>query len=315
MALLPQQEKGRLKIQVDYDPRYSFYITATIQELKLSAPITIEGKTFDVPPGRYTVSMKGLMGDPAYQGPYKSGFKEAYGRFDRRQEVEVRANEETVCVFRFAKPGVEVRVVAVENGEPLIGADVLIQDVDPNFRATRGSDGVLFHLEPGSHPVMVVTHGTHMFKEVLRVGEEDMTVFVDTTLQMALQPSLVVIRYLDGRMLKGETDDFYPGAMALTVAQPFGESVHLTDFTGVKGIFFVKTLEGNTSYKARNDFAIASQFGRRTVVEFADGETMRGFTLPGQIAQPFFFLFPVDPKANNGKVYVVRAATVDIRYE
>jgi hypothetical protein len=315
MALLSQQKKGRLKIQVDYDPRYSFYIMATIQELKLSAPITFEGKTFEISPGRYTLSLKGFMGDPAYQGTYGAGFKDAYGSFDRRQQVEVRANEETVCLFQFAKPVVEVRIVAVENGEPLMGADVLIQDVDPNFRATRGSDGVLFHLEPGSHPVMVVTHGTHMFKDVLRVGEEDMTVFVDTTLQMALHPAMVVVRYLDGRMLKGETDDFYPGATALTVTQPFGESVHLADFTGVKGIFFVKTLEGNRNYKAKNDFAIASQFGRRTVVKYADGETMRGFTLPGKIADPFFFLFPVDPRANNAKVYVVRAATADIRYE
>jgi len=313
MAISAKKPSGKLIVRVDYHTHYHFYMTVAIRELRLSAPINLEGKTFEVPAGTYTVVLEGLMGDPDYQGAYSSGFRAAYGRFDRRERVEVRTGEETVCTFAFPKELAAVRVCVVLDGSPVVGADVLIREADPNFRATRGADGALFYLEPGTYPV-VVAYRDLLMKEILRVDGRDETVTLDLSRQVALRPALVVVRYGNGRTLKGTTEDLTPGASRFTLTESDGGRVVVEGFAGVKAVFFVKSLLGDSGYDEQKDFAIARQFGRKTVVTFEDNEEFRGYTLPGQTGQPQFFLFPVDPQSNNAKIYVVREATTEIRF-
>lgn len=87
----------------------------------------------------------------------------------------------------------------------------------------------------------------------------------------------------------------------------------MTSLEDLKAVFFVKSYEGNREYDERKDFAVASQFGRKTIVQFFDKEELWGYTLPGHTDREAFFLFPVDPDTNNTKVYVVKSALAEIR--
>jgi len=255
--------------------------------------------------------LMGLMGDPSYRGGY-SAFATAYGSFERRQPVEVRAGAETLCVLELPRPALSVTVQVLAAGTPVFGAEVLIREADANFRVTRPPDGARFDLGEGSYPVVVSYRGA-LLKDVIRVHERQTRFAVDLSRQGVVGPARVVVRYLDGRMLKGETEDFTPGASEFTVRGLYAARTVVRGYAGIKAVMFVKLLEGNRAYTAQQDFAIASQFGRRTIVRFRDGEEMRGYTLPGQCEAGSFFLFPVDPKSNNEKVYVIREATTLVR--
>lgn len=313
MLMFPKKRMGKLTVQVVYSTQKNFSMTVTIRELRLTQPITFEGKTFEVPAGTYTLALKGLMHDASYGGSYHAAYKGVYGWFERRQQVEVQPDRDTTCTFVLPKDELLVKIQVVSAGTPIVGAEVLIRDADPNFRATRKNEGAVFFLEPGSY-VVVVSHGNALMKEVIHVSERETEFVMDISRQMALRPSLLVVRYWNGRMVKGLTEAFAPGISRFTVAQENGEQVLIEGFAGVKAIFFVRSLDGDRLYDEQKDFAVARQFGRKTVVVFPDKEEMWGYTLPGQTDHPQFFLFPVDPMGNNAKVYVVRDGVAEIRF-
>jgi len=312
MGLFGKKQVGKLDVRVKYNSKYNYFMTLVIRELKVSEAINFQGKVFDVPPGKYTVALKGLLGDPSFGGSYESGFRGTYGTFERQQSVEVGAERVTVCTFDLPGEVYPATIQVVSGGKPAPGAEVLIREVDPNFRPTRGDEGALFYLEPGTYTV-VVTHGNVLVKDVIRVSEHETAFVMDISRQVAVRPSLVVVRYQDGSRLRGITEDFVVGGSRFTVQQETGERITVADFSGIKAIFFVKSLLGDSQYDEQKDFSIASQFGRKTVVLFNDGEELRGYTLPGHTEHAWFFLFPVDPESNNTKVYVLREATKEIR--
>jgi hypothetical protein len=304
---------GKLRVMVDYHPRHNFSLEVTIRELGLRVPITFEGKIFDLPEGRYTVALKGLMSDPDYGGAYHHVYKDVYGWFERKKKVEVREDQEATCAFELPGEQLPVRIHVVAADAPIVGAEVLIKEVDPNFRATRMHAGAAFFLKPGSYSV-VVAHENALMKETIHVTDRETEFIMDISRQVALRPRLVVVRYRDGRMVKGITEDFTPATPKFTVMQGDMHRHTIEDFAEIKAVFFVKSLEGNPLYDEQKDFAVASQFGRKTVVVFRDKEELFGYTLAGHAQHPQFFLFPVDPKSNNAKVYVVREAVSEIRF-
>ena len=313
MLRLAKKRMGKLTVRVDYSTQRNFSMTLTIRELKLTEPITFEGKAFEVPAGTYTLALKGLMHDAAYEGSYHAVYKGVYGWFERRQRVNVQPDENAVCTFVLPKDELLVRIRVVTDGEPIVGAEVLIRDADPNFRPTRLKEGAVFLLEPGTYGV-VVSYGNALMKEVIHVSQGTTEFVMDISKQMVLRPSLVVVRYRDGRLVKGVIQAFTPGMSRFTVTQEDGEPVLIEGLTGVKAIFFVRSLVGDRLYDEQKDFGVASQFGRKTVVVFSDGEELWGYTLPGHTDQPHFFLFPADPISNNAKVYVMGNAVADIRF-
>ncbi len=161
---------------------------------------------------------------------------------------------------------------------------------------TRPSEGVRFDLEEGSYPV-VVSHRGELLKDVIHVRPGQARFVLDLARQVVLGPSRVVVRYLDGTIVRGVTEDFTPGGEQFTVRTPDGERKAIRGYAGIKAILFVKTLEGNRAYQDQQDFAIASQFGRRTIVRFTDGEEMRGYTLPGHADTRHFSCFRWIPRA------------------
>ena len=67
----------------------------------------------------------------------------------------------------------------------------------------------------------------------------------------------VVVRFRDGRMVKGYTHDFNPDReiFHVTEAQDKGRVIEVsTSF--LKAVFFVKTFEGNKDHRSSDDFSM-----------------------------------------------------------
>jgi Family of unknown function (DUF6982) len=127
----------------------------------------------------------------------------------------------------------------------------------------------------------------------------------------------IVVRYQDGRLLKGCTDDFSPGkerfhTTPLPPADPKPVEVRIAD---LKAIFFVKNHTGNPQYQDLTDFNTpATTAGRKLKVVFKDGETIVGTTQGYQPNRPGFFLMSADPQSNNDRCFVVLAATTNVSF-
>lgn len=123
----------------------------------------------------------------------------------------------------------------------------------------------------------------------------------------------VVIHFLDGRLIKGLTSDFFPNKPAFHVEPAdTGDSTEV-QVDALKGVFFVKTFKGNPLEKHRRDVE-RTGLGRKIRVDFKDGETLIGYTSGYSPARPAFFVFPADPEDNNEKVFVVTAATDKVTF-
>jgi len=126
----------------------------------------------------------------------------------------------------------------------------------------------------------------------------------------------VVLRYQDGRILKGFTPDFSPDKaifhITRTAAETKATEVRLDE---LKAIFFVKDPTGNPHYDETKDFDPSKPvIGRKIQVTFKDGEILLGTTYGYQYNRPGFFLIPADPLSNNDRCFVVSAATQNVSF-
>jgi hypothetical protein len=130
------------------------------------------------------------------------------------------------------------------------------------------------------------------------------------------EPNLVVARYRNGEVVKGYTRDFFPDRPAFHVL-PKGSQVSVQVKTGeLKGVFFVRDLLGNRLRNKGRRFPAIDQgpnTGRRIAVLFEDGELLVGYAQTYSPERVGFFVFPADPNSNNIRVYVLRAATRQIK--
>lgn len=129
----------------------------------------------------------------------------------------------------------------------------------------------------------------------------------------------VVVRFKDGRLLRGYTHDF----------TPVKETFHLTSeeekdkgniydikTTDLKAIFFVKTLEGKKGYPEKKRFDDVDSSGLRGLkikIEFHDGEIISGTSHGYSRNRKGFFVTPVDPQSNNDRIYVLTDAVRDVK--
>jgi len=134
-----------------------------------------------------------------------------------------------------------------------------------------------------------------------------------------MEPIKIVLRYLDGRLVKGYTQDFHPHKPTFHLRKdPTGasgdEPIDLK-IEDLKAVFFVKTFEGDRSHSERKKFfGGESPQGRKVEVTFIDGEVLQGSTMGYDPKRPGFFLFPPDPESNNLRVFVVSKAVKSFRY-
>ncbi len=123
----------------------------------------------------------------------------------------------------------------------------------------------------------------------------------------------IVIRYADGRLRKGTTQDFFPNKDNFHMIDKDSGQVHAIDVRDLKAVFFVKSFEGNPKYEDRFDVERVG-LGRKIRVHFKDNEKMIGYTQGFSPNRAGFILFPADPECNNDKVFVVTAATTKVEF-
>lgn len=128
--------------------------------------------------------------------------------------------------------------------------------------------------------------------------------------------NLVVARFLDGRVMKGVTHDFTALRPSLHIhveGTPEGVEVRVRQ---LKALFFVKSFEGSPARDDVRGFIDGPQEnarGRKIAVRFRDGEFMCGYTMSWTPEREGFFIFPADEGGNNDRVYVVSAATAEVK--
>lgn len=132
----------------------------------------------------------------------------------------------------------------------------------------------------------------------------------------------VVIRYNDGRMIKGWIDNFNPNREVFFI-HPLKEyseheklDIRITD-TDLKAIFFVKDFIGNPEYqKVRTfegyDWHIPSQ--HRIIVHFKDGEKLYGSSYTYNPTKTGFFVYPIDRKDNNIRIFAINSAIEKVEF-
>ena len=132
-----------------------------------------------------------------------------------------------------------------------------------------------------------------------------------------MEPLKVVARYIDGRIIKGLSQDFFPNKDRFHVYsadKPSGEAVEVF-LKELKAVFFVRDFAGNAQYNERKEYIQGDKpSGRKIELTFKDGEVLVGTTLGYDPARPGFFLFPADPNSNNVRVFAVITAVKKVRY-
>jgi len=128
----------------------------------------------------------------------------------------------------------------------------------------------------------------------------------------------IVVRYQDGRVLKGMTIDFMPNKELfhlIPMAAPLGAKPIDILVRDLKAVFFVKDFVGDPNYKDDIHFDPAKPVvGRKIKVVFKDLEILTGTTQGYQPGRPGFFIIPFDAKSNSERCYVVSAATIEISF-
>jgi hypothetical protein len=120
----------------------------------------------------------------------------------------------------------------------------------------------------------------------------------------------VVVRYLDGTLLKGTSLDVDPGRPTCHVRPPTGAVVEVA-LNKVKALFFVRSLEGDPKHTDVHDINPSDPRLRGSTamtITFKDGEQLTGLTNHFPPTRPFFFVMPIDTGANNLRVLVNKAA-------
>ncbi|HAV43677.1 TPA: hypothetical protein DCX15_06690, partial [bacterium] len=131
----------------------------------------------------------------------------------------------------------------------------------------------------------------------------------------------VVVKYLDGRIAKGDTLDFAPirNTFHLNVIETNEEGGNLgvreVDISHLKAVFFVKDFAGRPEYKERDEFLPGDEKrGKRITIEFRDGEKLRALTMTrADTTKGGFLVSPVDPESNNIRIFVVSTAVKEIK--
>ena len=128
----------------------------------------------------------------------------------------------------------------------------------------------------------------------------------------------IVVRYNNGRLVKGCTTNFNPNAPAFTLTPAEAASTappEAIDVCLLKAIFFVRDFAGNPGRKDRDSFEARQPYaGRRIEVVFKDGEVLIGSASTYSPTFQGFFVFPADTDSNTLKVFAVNASVRSARW-
>jgi len=125
----------------------------------------------------------------------------------------------------------------------------------------------------------------------------------------------VVAHLNSGTLVKGTSFDVDPARPVFHVKVP-NHDVATVKLADLKALYFVKSLDGNKDSKENqavdpNDSRARGAFPLD--LEFKDGEKARVLINRYPPKGDFFFVVPADPKSNNIRILVNRAAVASLK--
>ena len=126
----------------------------------------------------------------------------------------------------------------------------------------------------------------------------------------------VVAHFMDGRLLKGTTQDFFPNRPSFHLQPADGSPTADVRCKLLKALFFVKDFAGNAKRRDLRGFISGpgeTTQGKKIAVRFKDGELLCGYSLSYMPDREGFFMFPSDGESNNLRIYVIAAATLEVK--
>ncbi|GJM44192.1 MAG: hypothetical protein DHS20C21_10340 [Gemmatimonadota bacterium] len=119
---------------------------------------------------------------------------------------------------------------------------------------------------------------------------------------------LVVARYVDGRVVKGQTTDFHPELESFHIQGSSEVPPERVPVDGLKAVFFVRSLGGNPERQDHREFPSDVGVRRKLWLEFRDGEKMAAWPVSASLGRRGFYVLPTDRESNLEKAYVFRKA-------
>ncbi len=126
----------------------------------------------------------------------------------------------------------------------------------------------------------------------------------------------VVAHYMNGKLIKGATQDFFPNRPLFHVQPGGGEPTIEVRGKELKAVFFVRDLAGNPKRRDLRGFLgspAETRQGKKLAVLFKDGELLCGYSLAFSPDREGFFMFPSDVESNNLRIYVMTAACAEVK--
>ena len=138
---------------------------------------------------------------------------------------------------------------------------------------------------------------------------------------MSEENQRVILRFVDGKMLKGFIRDLKIAEEYLYIEDESNHQ-HKVRLKELKAIFFVRKFEGERQHQERKSFTGTLPGSKRVFVKFKDGESImgnmegeipweRGFFLES-MKEKTFTIIPVDEDSNNTKILVVTTSVKDV---
>lgn len=131
------------------------------------------------------------------------------------------------------------------------------------------------------------------------------------------EPNLVVVRYLNGKCIKGSTQDFFPERTSFHIQVRGGTTPTIqVKMSELKAVFFVRDLQGNPAHIKSRKFGAADPglaSSKKIAVLFKDEELLAGYTVSYVAGKMGFFLTPADQSGNNIRAYVLSHACKMVR--
>ncbi|HOJ32648.1 MAG TPA: hypothetical protein PKY35_04010 [Candidatus Hydrogenedentes bacterium] len=126
----------------------------------------------------------------------------------------------------------------------------------------------------------------------------------------------LVVRYADGRILKGvcfalnPKENFFHLDEVDQEGKSTGKTIQVR-FSDLKAVFHVRSFDGN--FDRSLPAPVVGEKGTELIVEFQDGEIIRGFTLRHYDPDaPRFFLIPEESDSNNISILVERKSVAAV---
>ena len=129
----------------------------------------------------------------------------------------------------------------------------------------------------------------------------------------------VVVKYQNGEIIKGWVEEYNleRESFILFPLIEYSEEERMEiKFSSLKAVFFVKDFIGNKDYKKVRTFNVDLKITpsqRKLTVNFLDGEHLYGTSHSYGRYKIGFFVYPIDPKDNSERIFVIHSAVESVR--